>query len=279
MLGQAVVSEACQRSIDVWGAARKGADLNLNITDNTALSDAFGSLRPEVVVNCASLINVSDCEKDPSAAWAVNGRAVSLMSDLCHSYGARLIQVSTDHYYTGDRNQRHDELASVSFLNEYARSKYAGEAFALSRPESLVARVNILGFRGWGSPTFIEWAIDMIMNNRKMTLFDDAYTSSIDVDNCARSLLDLIDKNAHGIYNLASSDVFSKKYLIEALANSLGQKLTKTKRGSVHSLLPSRAESLGLDVSKAEHKLGYALPTMAAVVASLVKKYETTIDI
>ncbi len=59
------------------------------------------------------------------------------------------MQISTDHYFCGQGDLKHDESAPVTLLNEYARTKYAGEAFALTNPEACVIRTNVVGFRGW----------------------------------------------------------------------------------------------------------------------------------
>ena len=72
--------------------------------------------------------------------------------------------VSTDHYWQGDGRLLHAEDAPIQLVNEYARSKHAGERFALSGSgPSLALRTNIVGVRGWkGRPTFAEWAVGAI---------------------------------------------------------------------------------------------------------------------
>ena len=39
------------------------------------------------------------------------------------------------------------------------------------------------------------------------------YTSTLDVKYCSKIIIDLIKKNANGIYNVASNDALSKKIL------------------------------------------------------------------
>ncbi len=77
-----------------------------------------------------------------------------------------------------------------------------------------------------------------------------------------------------GILNLACSEVFSKKEFIEAYALRNRYDLKAMIVGSVKSLPgPSRAESLGLDVSRSEMLLGYPLPGLAEVAESLWNEY------
>jgi len=77
------------------------------------------------------------------------------------------------------------------------------------------------------------------------------------------------------VLNVASREVFSKKTFICALAKKMGYPLTNVKIGSVFDAGDaSRAESLGLDVGKAETILGYELPTLDEVITSIVEEYE-----
>ena len=136
------------------------------------------------------MTDLAACEADPAAAYAVNARAVAILAESCRTHGCRLVQVSTDHYFTGDGAGLHDERSPVRFLNDYARSKFAGEAFALSLPNALVLRTNITGFRGWpDKPTFAEWSFTTITQGMPITLFDDSDTSTMDAHGFARALL------------------------------------------------------------------------------------------
>jgi dTDP-4-dehydrorhamnose reductase len=105
-------------------------------------------------------------------------------------------------------------------------------------------------------------------------LYDDQFVSSIDVWSFADAALDLTLGDARGVLNLAASEVFSKAELVLTLAAGLGRKLTNARKASVAGQATLRADSLGLDVSRAERMLGRAMPTLDSVVASLVGHLE-----
>ena len=276
LLGQALVAEGRRRGVHVVGAARKGSEFTIDLADARQIAELFARQAPTLVINAAANTNLESCERDPGAAYLVNARAVAVMAEQCRSSGARLVHVSTDHFFTGDGPGLHDENSPVALVNEYARSKYAGEGFARALPDSLVIRTNITGFRGWPSqPTFAEWAVDAILNRRPLKLFDDFYTSTVDADAFARLLFGLVDRDAAGLVNLASRTVSSKLQFIHALAAALGVQLDWASVASVRDLPVARAESAGLDVSKAERLLGHALPTLQDVCGALVSQYRT----
>jgi len=276
MLGQALVREIKKRGVGVTGIARSGADFSCDIKNDQTLKEIISLVKPQIIINTAAIVNLPKCEEKPDYAYLINARPASILAEISFKMGIYFIQISTDHYYTSDRNIKHTEEHPIRLINEYARTKYAAERFALTCPNALVVRTNIIGFRHkMDTPTFLEWAILSIENNSPITLFDDYFTSSINVSQFSCALLDIIEKRSNGIINLASRDVFSKKNLIFALAEKLGYSLTNAKTGSVFeegNLL--RAESLGLEVEKAESILGYNLPTLSEVIESIAQEYE-----
>ena len=275
LLGQAIAREARLRGERLLGVARSGADFNLDIRKDEELARLIETTRPDIVINTCAIVNHALCEDDLKAAYEINSRPNAILAQLARQYGFYLVYISTDGYYSGDLNSTHAPTDPVLLLNEYARTKYAGECFALTAPQSLVLRTNIVGFRGRdGQPTFVEWAIQTLKEHKTMTLFDDYFTSSITVTQFAKALFDLLPHEPTGIFNLASSEVSSKAQFITQLAKALDLDLGQARVGSVKSLTSSqRADSLGLNVSQTEALLGYALPGLAEVISQIKGEY------
>jgi dTDP-4-dehydrorhamnose reductase len=273
MLGQAMMAEAALRGQTAIGVARRGSDRSCDLTDAGAIADLFAATRPTAVINCAALTDLARCEADPCAAFLINARAVALLAESCRLYCARLVQISTDHFFTGDGRAAHDEASPTRLLNEYARSKFAGEAYALSLADALVLRTNVTGLRGWaGKATFAEWLMGAIDRDEPLTLFDDYFTSTLDSGSLARACFALLDCGASGLLNVASSQIASKLEFAAALASRMGLDLAHARAGSVRGLTPRRAESAGLDVRKAEALLGHRLPSLEETVDALVSR-------
>jgi dTDP-4-dehydrorhamnose reductase len=272
LLGQALTRRAGERGWDVNGAARRGANHVLDVLDDAAVDRLIDNVRPDVVVNCAALVDLALCERDPEAALRLNGRAPGVIAAASARLGAYFVQISTDHFYSGDGRAQHSENAPVVLLNAYARSKFAGEESARKAdPRCLIIRTNIVGFRGWAhQPTFAEWACNAIHSRAPMTLYDDYFTSSIEVGQFADAFFDILATRPDGVLNLASQEVASKKEFVVALAGALGVGLGDVATASVKSLHGApRAESLGLDVASAEALLGRPLPDLGEVIEAL----------
>jgi dTDP-4-dehydrorhamnose reductase len=279
MLGQALVRQFRDSGFDVVSMDKQNADFTFDITDDDALEKMVKQVFPDVLINAVAIVNINFCQKNPGLAYLVNARPAGVLSNILRGSKTYFIQISTDHFYTGDASKKHTEKDVVSLDGEYARTKYIAERFALCYENALVVRTNIVGFRGESDRlTFVEWVIDSMMQRKQMFAFYDYYVSSIDVKNFSKILYDLIlGVRPAGLYNLSSRDVFSKKDFIFSLSQALG---FSTQNISVESLrsfsddFKKRNESLGLDVDKVEKILGYSLPNLATVIESLADEYK-----
>lgn len=273
LLGQAVTAEVRRRNWLLVTAARSGADRMVDIADAAALDACLEEIRPDLLFNCAALTDFTNCEVDPGLAYRVNARPLACMARWSQQTSGRLVHVSTDHYFVAGGATPHREDDKVELVNEYARSKYAAEAFALTAPRALVLRTSIVGIRGWERPTLAEWAIQSVLDNAPVGLFKDAYTSSIDVGRFARAAIDIALGPASGLFNLAASEVYSKAQFVQEIANQLGRRLDNAILTQLTAQRPLRAGSLGLDVTRAQGLLKYSLPGLSLVVAAVLEEH------
>ncbi|WP_421903782.1 SDR family oxidoreductase [Maridesulfovibrio sp.] len=277
MLGSALMSGLKAKGYSVQGAARSNADICINVTDDKQLQETLSAVNPATIINTVAIIDLAFCENNPGLSYECNARVSRILAEYSKSNEAKYGYISTDHYFTGNGSTKHDEHAPLNLCNEYAATKFVGEQFALQDNNALVLRTNIVGFRpGKKANTFVEWVISALEKQESITLFDNFYTSSIDVYNFTEILLDLLNKNATGVFNVASSEVASKEIFIKTLAEKLGFSTDKAKCGPMPKEANGviRNESLGLDVSKAEKLLGYELPNLEKVIETLCKHYQ-----
>jgi len=82
-----------------------------------------------VVVNAAAHTAVDAAETDEDAAYAVNAAAPALLAQACGRHGARLLHVSTDYVFPGDRTggPPYDVDDEPGPKGAYGRTKLAGE--------------------------------------------------------------------------------------------------------------------------------------------------------
>ena len=279
LLGQSLIKSLKskkdgKKDVIVVGLARKNAEVNLDITNSEHLISALDQIKPNIIINSTALVDHNLCEEKPDFAYLINARPIDVLSAWSDKNSAYFIQISTDHYYVGDKNKKHNEEDKINIVNEYARTKYLGEKLALINQNSLVIRTNIVGFRNQPQPTFLEWALQSLKTGSKMNLFNDYFTSSIHVKQLAEIIFDIIKLKPAGTLNVSSSEVSSKETFIIALAKKFNLNLNNYNSIKVaDSGLIKRAESLGLDTRKVESILGYKMPDLKEVIQSIYEEY------
>lgn len=275
MLGQALTSQFIKDGYELHTVDKIDAEYTFDVLDDDRLRYCIEDVLPDIIVNTVAIVNLNDCEEDRGSAYCLNARVPGILSEICAEKDLYLIHISTDHFFRGDRDKKHSEKDEIKLVNEYSRTKYIGEQLALRHKKTLVVRTNIVGFRGKGQQTFIEWAIDEIRKKNSMNLFGDFYTSSIHTVDFAKILSDLMLVRPSGIINLASSDVTNKKDFILGLSETLFGNKPEYREVSLKSLTGApRGDSLGLDVSKIEMILGYKMPDRNDTFLSIKREYE-----
>lgn len=84
-------------------------------------------LVPDVIVNAAAYTAVDAAESDAQTAMVVNGVTPGILADAATSLGAWLVHYSTDYVFSGEGRIPWRECDPVAPINEYGRSKLAGE--------------------------------------------------------------------------------------------------------------------------------------------------------
>ena len=99
------------------------------------------------------------------------------------------------------------------------------------------------------------------------------YTSTLDVKNCARFIVDLTLKESRGIYNLGTRDAISKKQFAVKFSKKIKKKLIFKEINCINNTITPRNLNLGMNVSKIEKKLNRKMISSNQAIANLAKDY------
>jgi dTDP-4-dehydrorhamnose reductase len=172
--------------------------------------ESVRSFRPEFILHTAGLTNVDHCQLDPSLAHRLNVEVTSNVAEAARAMGARLVHISTDHLFAGDR-QFSDEETEPHPVNVYAQTKLDAERVVQQLcPDALIVRTN---FIGWGSSvraSFTDWILASLRQGARLRMFTDVFITPILINDLLDCIVDLLDLNARGIVNVAGSERVSK---------------------------------------------------------------------
>jgi len=220
IVGRALVAEAERRGWQASPLARR----DLDVTDREALGRELELRSPDLVVNCAALTRVDDCESQVEEAERVNDRAVGGVVAACAACGARLVQLSTDYVFDGRSPTPYDEQAATSPLSVYGRSKLGGERRALADRRTLVVRTSAVF--GVGGPNFVDAIAGRIRRGEgPLRVVDDQVTAPTWAPFLARAVADLGESAATGLWHYRNREPVSWFEFALAIRRELGSDL------------------------------------------------------
>ena len=188
-----------------------GVDLEVSSLDSIEdCNYAIEKHRPNLVINCAALTNVENCEQFSEKAKKVNVELAKNIAVACNALNIKLVHISTDHLSSG-LYPMSSEDDIVNPVNNYAHTKYMGELEVIkSSKNALIVRTN---FFGWGTKyrqSFSDFILNQLRANKTVDLFQDVFFTTILIDELVRSVEQLINLNASGIFNVVSKERLTK---------------------------------------------------------------------
>lgn len=208
--GKFEVFGSCNPAVD--GCSTSGLE-PLDMCSESDVSRIFKELDPDIVILAAAMTDVDGCEKNPGLAESVNALGPSIVAKACMEFGARLVHISTDYVFDGNKRDRYVETDSTNPVSIYGSSKLHGEQVVLAElPTASVARTAIL--YGWNpiktKSNFVTWVLRKLRNEEKATLFNDQWISPTFADDLAGALIGIVGKSASGIWHVSGPDCLDR---------------------------------------------------------------------
>ena len=224
-----------------------------------AVEDLLDKTRPEWVIHCAALANVDACEANPTLAERLNTWLPKKLAYHVARGGARLVFISTDAVFDGQRGD-YTEKDTPSPLSVYARTKWRGEqAVAEVNPEAIITRVNFYGWSLTRKRSLAEFFFYNLSNGNTIPGFRDIYFCPLLVNNLAKILLNMLEKNLYGLFHVVAKEAISKYDFGVKLARIFGldENLIVQSTSLDANLLALRSPKLTLCTDKLAGALGY----------------------
>ncbi len=169
---------------------------------------------------CYGLVNPDQCARDPSGTAIINVESMIRVLSDAQSAGLIPIFLSTDYVYDGTRGlRREDEPQSPT--TEYGRQKAAVEQWLQERPKQwMIARLSkVVGSETTIHSVLGQWVND-IRAGKPLRSATDQIFSPARVDDIARALIELAERDERGIVHVAGSPLSRydlNRLLVEAI--------------------------------------------------------------
>lgn len=200
---------AADLAVVLGGDARSYTREELDITDADAVARVLDELDPDVVFNCAAFHNLDACEADPARAWEVNVEAVRRLAQRT----PRLVHVSTNYVFDGDRDEPYSELELPSPRSIYALTKLSGEYAALAYGDRplIVRTAGLYGLQGSASKggNFVQRMIARASEADSLRMVADQYLQPTFTADLATAIIGAFRDGCNGVIHLTASGACS----------------------------------------------------------------------
>jgi dTDP-4-dehydrorhamnose reductase len=234
----------------------------LDITSPADIARIFQDFTPAVVVNCAALTQVDECETDRDECWKVNSEAVEHLAKQCYAIGAHLIQVSTDFVFDGNDGPYRED-ARPNPISFYGKSKQAAEnaAHGAGLDKWSVARTVLVYGTGekLTRSNFVLWVLDKLSNGEPINVVTDQYRTPTYAPDLAAGIERIARYGKSGIFHLSGREYISVYEFARTIAEvyDLDTSLLHPTDSTRFSQTAARPLKTGFIILKAETEIGY----------------------
>lgn len=228
----------------------------VEVENHDALVRLFGETAPELVINCIGLVKQLAASGDPLLTLPVNALLPHRLAALCKVGGARLVQISTDCVFSGDKGMYlESDFPDADDL--YGRSKLLGE---VDYPHAITLRTSIIGHELGGNRSLVNWFLSQQGSTKGFTR---AVFSGLPTVVLARLVRDVIAARPelHGLYHVAAAPI-SKFDLVSLIARVYGKQIDIVPDGA---LVIDRS----LDPARLRAATGYVAPAWEDMIRAM----------
>lgn len=174
-----------------------------DVTDLRRSQEIMYSQKPDVVIHCAAYTQVDDCEQNRSHAYAVHVTASRNLAILCKEVGARLIYISTDYVFDGNKKEGYVEKDIPRPINVYGKTKRLGERWVERvLTDFLIIRTSWL-FGTCGN-NFVRTISSKCKETSDLYVVNDQWGCPTYTGHLAQKMFTLIQKDIRGIIHVAA---------------------------------------------------------------------------
>ena len=209
--------ESVKRFFPAAVGERMIAEIDVEHCD--ALVKVLDQLRPDVVVNCAGLTKHKPEAEDPLVSIPINTLMPHRLARMCKLVGARLIHVSTDCVFSGEKGG-YVEGDFADARDVYGKSKVLGE---VDYPHTLTLRTSTIGHELKSTYGLLDWFLSQDVQCKG---FARAIFSGLPTVVFAQVIRDVVIPHPEltGLYHVAAKPI-NKFELLKLIADVYGKKI------------------------------------------------------
>lgn len=233
----------------------------LDVRDGASVAQVLSTFQPDVVIHTAFR------QHDPDL-WAVTATGACHVAIVVQQLGARLIHLSSDVIFDGERDDAYTERDRPDPITAYGRAKaYAEQCIQELCPTAVIVRTSLIyGFEPLDRHT--QFVLNLVQGTLQGQLFQDEYRCPIFVVDLALALLELARNSFQGVLHVAGAERMSRFEFGTQLARAYGYDPARLQSGLSTACPERRPRNCTLDIRLAQSLLRTPLRGVSAVLAT-----------
>jgi dTDP-4-dehydrorhamnose reductase len=222
-----------ERSLQVVGSVIAVDRASMDLVNLDQIRSVIREVQPDIIVNPAAYTAVDKAETEPDLAMLINGIAPGVMAEEARKLGAAMIHYSTDYVFDGSKESPYEENDEPCPLNEYGRTKLAGEhAVQSAGIKHLILRTSwVYGMHG---KNFLQTMLKLAQERDELKVVSDQFGTPTWSRTIADVTANLIAQARHapdpvawwrrnsGVYHLTSNGSTNWHAFAQALLSNAG---------------------------------------------------------
>lgn len=256
----------------------------IDITNQNKIEKFVKEHPTQIMIHLAAYTNVNGAydqtdDKD-GICYRVNVTGTKNIAEVCQKNDIYLIHISTDFVFSGDKSDFYIEADLRNPIEWYGQTKtWAEEEVEKSDAKYAIARIGY-PFRAKfeAKPDTIAKIKQGLTEGTLYPQFSDMIITPTYVDDVARSIELMIEKQPQGIFHLHNSSSLSPFELAKKVAITFGFDPQKVKEGSLEEYLKTTdrpyQKTLRMSNQKIQNELGIKLMTIDEALKDIKKQLD-----
>ena len=214
-LGYDVINELKRRGHEAFGSdITESADIQLDITDKTAVERVLTEIKPDAVIHCAAwtAVDAAEDEENKEKVYAVNVTGTRNIAEVCKRLDCKMIYISTDYVFNGQGSEPWQaDCKDFAPLNYYGQTKLEGELAVAELLEKFFI-VRIAWVFGLNGKNFIKTMINVGKKYDSVRVVNDQIGTPTYTYDLARLLVDMVETDKYGYYHATNEGGYISWY-------------------------------------------------------------------
>ncbi len=227
LVGSTIISSIKNKwDYEATGFRHHENSMACDITDKASVDQVFKKVKPTHVVHCANLKGgVVYCQSHPKEAKAFHYTATQYIGEACQKYHAKLLYISTECVFDGEKKTPYLETDARRPINKYGQYKAESERW-IERSLKNYIIVRTMSVFGWQtqtvSPNAVMSMYFSLQEKKPIHVSSYRWGTPTYVKDLAKTIVELSLSSAKGIYHVTGSTYLNRYQWLKKTCAYLG---------------------------------------------------------